>query len=171
MDEFQTSDFFIHWNGLLSNKTLLTYLKEKDTIIYLSLHIALKRFSDLFYRDEHVIHAGQNELQDLIACCGMLVTDYSSVSFDVLFLDKPVLYYHYDYPSEEYGPTNQYIDYLADLPGPVCYDTNTIVSKIIGYIENRYRFDPSCRKRRDRFFDYIDDHNCDRIFNTIKQAM
>jgi CDP-glycerol glycerophosphotransferase (TagB/SpsB family) len=39
---------------------------------------------------------GQKDLENEIELCNLFITDYSSISFDFMFQNKPVLYYTID---------------------------------------------------------------------------
>ena len=58
------------------------------------------------------------DLQEVLLGSALLVTDYSSVCWDFLFLDRPVLFYQFDL-DEFLERTGSYIDLRKDLFGPV----------------------------------------------------
>ena len=70
--------------------------------------------------------------------CSMLITDYSSVSWDVHYLAKPVLFYQFDY--DLYQQANgSYIDMTRDLFGDRCLDQECLVKNIKEYIEHNFK--------------------------------
>lgn len=77
---------------------------------------------------------------DMIYASDMVVSDYSCVMYEAGILDKPLYFYDYDY--EEYMSTRDiYMDYLAEVPGPVCYDAKSLAKAIEagGYDMDRLR--------------------------------
>lgn len=57
-----------------------------------------------------------HDLNDLMIASDILITDYSSISFDYSILEKPILLYTYDY--EEYAlKRGVYFDIREELPG------------------------------------------------------
>lgn len=61
-------------------------------------------------------------------------TDYSSVSWDVYYLGKPILFYQFDL--DKYNETNgSYIDMEKDLFGERCLTREELLPKIHEYYE------------------------------------
>lgn len=44
----------------------------------------------------HLISFGEVAVNEMLMRCRMLITDYSSVCWDVLYQDKPTLFYQFD---------------------------------------------------------------------------
>lgn len=65
----------------------------------------------------HDITRESRDTQELLMQTDVLITDYSSIYIDYLLLDRPMLFYHYDY--EEYLKTDRemYFDYQEVTPG------------------------------------------------------
>jgi len=62
----------------------------------------------------------------------LLITDYSNLFFDFAYLKKPIIYTQFDY--EEYRKTQYkkgYFDYTIHGFGPVCYNLECTITKII----------------------------------------
>src|SRR5690606_24065673 len=94
----------------------------------------------------------------------LMVTDYSSVSFDFAYLRKPILYFHFD--QEEFYRnhfTKGYFDYEEKGFGPVIKNFNDMVGELIKAIENDCQLDDLYRERIDSFFAYSDKNNSQRV--------
>ena len=85
----------------------------------------------------------------LIVASDLLITDYSSVFFDYLLLNKPIIFYCPD--SEEYLQKNGfYLDFPQDLPGDYCENFSQLLNVIehpnpdIDYEEFKKRYMESC---------------------------
>ena len=59
------------------------------------------------------------EIANLYALSDVLVTDYSSVMFDFLTVDKPIVIYAYDYERYVDDERGTYFSLLDDSPGQV----------------------------------------------------
>ncbi|MFT3888590.1 MAG: glycosyltransferase [Arachnia sp.] len=81
----------------------------------------------------------QLDTNTLLAAVDILISDYSSVYFDFLLTDRPVLFYIPD--QEEYAADRGVYFSFDELPGPVSEDTAEIASWInrIDDIEEQYR--------------------------------
>ena len=71
------------------------------------------------------------DTQELLDAADILVTDYSSCYIDYLFLDRPIIFYAYDY--EKYMETDRqlYFDYDYATPGPKCKNYDEFRSELI----------------------------------------
>lgn len=69
------------------------------------------------------------DVYPLLGYTDLLLTDYSSIYFDYLLLDRPVVFYPFDL--EEYRSTRGfYLDYEAVTPGPVATDFDELLESI-----------------------------------------
>lgn len=171
-DVFKESAYFKFWNALLSNDEFLSLIQKKHITVNFFLHFALSRFADCFNLPAEIQQVNDDNIQTLLGSCGLLVTDYSSVAFDVLLQNKPVIFAPFDYNEMiALRKGTPFIDYEKDLPGPVCYDVETTLRNIRKYIVNGYTIEPEYRERREKFFDYTDRHNSDRIFLEINKLI
>ena len=67
------------------------------------------------------------DIADLYVAADAMVTDYSSVFFDFVLTDKPMVFLAPDLT--EYRDDNRgfYLDYTSTVPGPVCLTTSEVV--------------------------------------------
>ena len=101
----------------------------------------------------------------------LLVSDYSSVTFDFAYLKKPLIYSQFDHDTffENQFYDKGYFNHKVDGFGEVTTDYDITVNKIIEYIKNDCKMDKKYLKRIDKFFKYHDDKNCERVYNEIKK--
>lgn len=65
----------------------------------------------------------------------ILITDYSSVFFDYLLMDKPIIFYPYDFDTYVRNDRELYVDnYDDETPGPKAYNLNELMDLIKVYI-------------------------------------
>ena len=170
---FVESEYFSFWNGLLSDKNFIEYIEKNSIIVYFFLHIILERFSKEFNStSKNIIFKNSDNLQDLLLDSGMLVTDYSSVSFDMLFQNKPVVYVPFDSKNmENLRGGGEYIDYQKDLPGELCFTVQETVSEIINRVEDNWNIPKKYQGRTLKFFDSIDGDNSKRVYHSIMDKL
>lgn len=107
--------------------------------------------------------------QDLLKISDCLVTDYSGVYFDFLLLQKPIIFYCYDYKEYLKDDRELYFNYFDDniTPGPKVKN----ITELMQSISNEMR-ESSYKKKITRakklFHKYQDDMNCARVYNFIK---
>ena len=107
--------------------------------------------------------------KDIISNTDILITDVSSIAFDVAYLKKPILYYHFDiddiYSYSAYEPG--YFNYLENGFGPVVKDSQTLASELIKIKKNNYKISKFYLRRVESFFEYNDEFNRERLIDLI----
>jgi CDP-glycerol glycerophosphotransferase len=63
--------------------------------------------------------SAHHDVTPLLELADALVTDYSSVMFDYALLDRPLVFFTYDYDEYVHEGRGTYFDLLAHAPGPV----------------------------------------------------
>jgi CDP-glycerol glycerophosphotransferase len=110
-------------------------------------HILLLKVHGLTYRyiredtslDDIIIIPDWFETNELLAAVDVLITDYSSIFFDFLVTQRPIIYYAYDL--EEYKrKRGMYLD-LEGMPGPICRTVDDVMSALrnIDEVHGKYR--------------------------------
>ncbi|MCE0846443.1 CDP-glycerol glycerophosphotransferase family protein [Buttiauxella sp. A2-C1_F] len=96
----------------------------------------------------------------------ILITDYSSISFDMAYLSKYTIYYQFDkdsYFSSGVVKNNKGkgFCYYENGFGPVCHSLTEVSDKIVAFFDNEW-----CGEYAQRFemnFKHIDGNNCQRL--------
>lgn len=107
--------------------------------------------------------------------CDLLITDYSSVSLKYLILNRPILFYLYDY--EEYNQLRGIeFDYFNPnvSPGEVCSTFDTLLESIEAFFSGKYFTDEWCSRRRKclkSHYSYPDGQASIRIWNLIEEEL
>ena len=70
------------------------------------------------------------DIADLYLAADVLVTDYSSVFFDFVITDKPMVFLAPDLASYRDDNRGFYLDYHETVPGPICLTTREVVESI-----------------------------------------
>ena len=169
IEEFRSSGFYKFWDSLLKDEEFLCFIEENNIRVKFFLHIGIERFYQCFDFPSKIDIATGENLQSLIATCGILVTDYSSVAFDILIQNKPVIFCPFDIDEmQKLRPGPQFIDFNTDLPGPICLTVAETVDEIRKSVMSNNALSRKAKERSSKYFDYIDKQNCDRIYNTVR---
>jgi CDP-glycerol glycerophosphotransferase (TagB/SpsB family) len=108
--------------------------------------------------------------REIIGEGSLLVTDYSSVSFDFAYLGKPLVYCQFDrsaFYSGDHTAREGYFDERCDGFGEVTETVEDTVDKIISYLESDCKPKEEYIKRKDAFFAFTDKENSKRIVEKI----
>ena len=107
------------------------------------------------------------DIQQMLLECDILLTDYSSVYFDFLLLDRPIIYIPYDL--EEYKRER---GLLYDFDEVTCGDKTLTQKQFIESIKNNLENPAKDELKRkeitERFHLYNDGKASERLFNFIK---
>jgi CDP-glycerol glycerophosphotransferase (TagB/SpsB family) len=167
------SEFFSQIRDFLVTSGLDGYLHAKGVRLDLYIHMWMREFFDDFKKEFDLQSVNLLpqiiDIQKIIVDSSLLITDYSSVCWDFLFLDKPVLFYQFDLDEYE-KKRGAYLDLKKDLFGPVAYDAASAVDLVRQFVENGYETE-KYRDQMDRMlkwaFAFRDDGNCERICKYI----
>ena len=161
---FEDSDFYCFYQGLLNHKRLLDKAEKMGYTIEFVPHPIFFPYIDRFSFPASVkVSNTEVVYRDIFARNKLLITDFSSVAFDFAYLEKPVIYTHFDKNHYAEG----YFDYERDGFGEVEYDLESTVDRIIEYMENGCELKEVFRKRIERFFVFHDTSNCQRVYEKI----
>lgn len=168
---FLKSSYFKHYSELLSNKEFSEFLSLNNIKVKFCLHAEFLRYWHLFdHSNPNIEFLGKDaNIHQLLMDTSLLITDYSSVFFDVAYMGKPTIFYHFDY--EEFRSkhlSEGYFSYERDGFGPIA----TTVDELISCIEynrgdNIFKMQPEFENRVSRFFPIRDNRNCERIYNEL----
>jgi CDP-glycerol glycerophosphotransferase len=104
-----------------------------DAVVLVRGHYNSVRAAENVDPDHRVIDVTRYpDIADLYVAADALVTDYSSVFFDFVLTDKPMVFLAPDLL--EYRDDNRgfYLDYHETVPGPVCLTTVEVVDTLRG---------------------------------------
>jgi CDP-glycerol glycerophosphotransferase (TagB/SpsB family) len=101
-----------------------------------------------------------------------LMSDYSSIFFDYLLLDRPVVFYPYDLDDYRKYSRALYDDYDTVTPGPKAYDAagmqRVLTSLLSSYDEQAQRHAAERATVRSRFYEHVDDGASARLFDALR---
>lgn len=169
--DFPRTQYCRAWNELLNSASLYHMLEENGCTLIFYPHIEMQKYmGDFHTSSDRVILADKSshDVQDLLMRCGMLITDYSSVFFDVAYLKKPVLYYQFD--EEEFYSFHYkkgYFDFRRDGFGAVCTTQEELLAQIDACLARSMTLDAQYQQRSERSFPLRDDENCRRTYDAI----
>lgn len=103
-----------------------------DYIILLRMHYLISENIDVTQYDGFVQDFSTYEdIRDLYLVSDTLITDYSSVFFDYAILNRPIVFFTYDLESYRDTLRGFYFDFEEDAPGPLLFDTDSIIEAVL----------------------------------------
>jgi CDP-ribitol ribitolphosphotransferase len=165
-EAFLESVYYYRYMNLIHNPRL-THILEKYNI---TLDFYPHYRAQVYFNNDHLevsdhirfIELGDETVQDLLINHSLLVTDYSSVSFDFTLMNKPVIYYHFDvkrfFKKGKLRPI--YETFIGDIAKQEEELIDLIEESIDSHFMNNYN-DVS------GIFEYQDHQNRERIYNAV----
>ncbi|PEL42221.1 teichoic acid biosynthesis protein B [Bacillus toyonensis] len=169
-EQLEESNYWQTYMSFLQSKELHQILEEQDLTLTFFPHYQTQKLGaemPVFHERIKVMKQGEETVQSLLKRHRLLITDYSTVSFDFAYMSKYVIFNQFDYNefySRHYneGPIN----HKQDLFGPVVTDSDKILQSILQYFKGEglpYNFQGKEKKYlvKDRRL------HCEAIFKKI----
>jgi len=118
------------------------------------------------------IDAG-GDIYEKLGSYSMIISDYSSIAFDFVLLDRPAIFHWFDL--EEYLETDAGVreDIREVSPGPQVKEWSDVLAAVEEYAKNPEKDGEWRRRVRDYFYDMSvnDENNSERLTNEIKRRL
>ncbi|MFR2033028.1 MAG: CDP-glycerol glycerophosphotransferase family protein [Agathobacter sp.] len=154
-------------------KKLDTFLEKNNSVMLIKVHhlqdmsfLNVVNFRNIFYindSDLRKINAQTNELLENADC---LLTDYSSVFYEYLMLDRPIGFLLGD--MDKYNRGFNMENPLDYMPGTKIYDIDQLFDFIVNMDNEKIKYEKERKKMCDLTFKYQDDKNSERLWNWIR---
>ncbi|EKL1640272.1 CDP-glycerol glycerophosphotransferase family protein, partial [Campylobacter jejuni] len=130
--DFTKSLYFQKWQEFLCSKKLENLAKKYGYGVVFIPHPQVRIYLDDFNLPSYIITSYKTSMQELFCKSSLMITDYSSVAFEMAILNKPVLYYQFDKDEffAKHSYTQGYFNYEKDGFGEVFEDINILFKKI-----------------------------------------
>ena len=103
------------------------------------------------------------DVNDILPAADILITDYSSIIFDWLLLDRPIIYYVYD--KDDYaGDRGMYYPFDEYIYGAVCQTED----ELIDAVSKADMMDAKRSAFREKFMSACDGHATERVAALIR---
>lgn len=170
--DFKETDYYKTYIKLLKDKTLDNLLSKNGYRLKFLLHPVFLPHIDLFKECEteniKIIDSKNNRYCDLFNECAMLVTDYSSIYFDVAKMKKPIVFFQFDrdyFFKHHYSQS--FFSYENDAFGEIITEREKLLEKLQYYINNNFKLEEKYLDRIDKTFAFVDNKNSQRIMKEV----
>lgn len=168
---FKNTEYYQKWNSLLNSNELYQILNKYNKKLIFYPHRNMQPYlKDFVTNNDRIIIANfpNYDVHKLLNSSSLLLTDYSSVAMDFAYLNKPIIYYQFDYEKfRKHHMEEGYFSYQRDGFGEIGKDEGTIIKIIETNICNEYKLLPKYKDRINEFFDIRDSKNCERTYDEI----
>ena len=172
-------DYFKNFYYIISSGKLYKELENYNTTVYLSFHRLVRekdiiKFKNLVEEKPLIEFIGQHEISECLGRASLVVTDFSSIIFDLMYRKKPYIIYIpdcYDYNLKKiYKP--DYWGLIEAMKNDTiqfenkAFSVSETINKMIFYIQNNFALDEKLErfyqkfgfkmeKSIDKFIDYL----------------
>ncbi|MFS0754943.1 CDP-glycerol glycerophosphotransferase family protein [Noviherbaspirillum sp. 1P10PC] len=170
--DFYASAYATQWKEALHSQKLRELSEQHGFKIIFFPHPNVAMYLDWFEVPAHVEIMKQGpagSMQAVFRRAAMLVTDYSSVAFEMALLDKPTVYFQFDRATHfSGGHTTEkgYYDYDDHGFGPCVYNSVELADTIT-FLAKNSGMPPTYQARVEKTFVLRDGQNCQRTFEAI----
>ncbi len=111
------------------------FAQNHDLVVVVKLHPYVNQPPPAFLWPHVMVYDASKDAAPLLKLADLLVTDYSSIYFDYLLLDRPVVFFPYDFDKYYRYDRSFLFDYDEYTPGPKCFDQSTFLATILRELE------------------------------------
>jgi CDP-glycerol glycerophosphotransferase (TagB/SpsB family) len=154
-------------SGFLDMAKLSEFAIKRKVLFVFKFHPSVHCIEEFGLFDNIIYYDNTKDIQPLLKAADILVTDYSSVYIDYLLLDRPIIFFAYNY--EKYAEARGFIfDYKSMAPGPICYSQDQLHDAIANYVSGRTDEFAGKREEIRKFaFKYEDGNASERIWDFV----
>ena len=139
---------------LINNKELIEALTKKNITLYFTLHHQVKRLKRYFITSKNVEYIVENDIFECLAKTNLVITDFSSIIFDMICRKKPYIIYIPDAKDPQIKTIYSY-NYFKNIQlfkknsfnfVNKFFDLHDAINKSIYYINNNFKLEEKIKK-------------------------
>lgn len=179
-DSFGNTEYFRKWKEFLLSGELRSFAQSHRMRIVFYPHPTMQNYIRNFQkiengngRDRTIVIADADDwkLNELIAESDLLITDYSSVFFDFIYMKKPVIFYQFD--RKKYRRFHYREGYFSYEKNPFAHTYETaedVLKELERITDASFQVSEEYLAAHKRYFPVYDDKNCERTWEIIKNV-
>ena len=148
------------------------YLSEINALMIVKIHhlqnmrfIKMKKLKNIIYINDNFLQENNIVLNQLLTVADIMLTDYSSVFYDYLVLNRPIGFLISDI--NEYTRGFLMENPLDEMPGEKIHDLQSLKIFLSSCINGKDTYENERANIRKKVFVYNDDKNSERLFKWI----
>jgi len=150
------------------------FLLKKDLKFYIKIHPFDKlpnSILDKLSESQNIFIIKNDDIYEVLTDFDILITDYSSIYFDYLLLDRPIIFAPFDKNSYLKNEREFYYNYDDITPGPQAKNWKELMQHIDNYIENSNLFFEERMLIKNKFHKYQDSNSSKRVVESIRHLI
>ena len=166
------TDLFIPYG--FDVKKFDTFLNYRNIELHIKLHPFSKVSTELLEAIKQSDKINLIKVDDIYGVLNqydMLITDYSSIYFDYLLLDRPIVFAPFDKTKYLKNDRELYFEYDEVTPGPKASNWLEVIKYIENYLDNSSLFKKDRLAMKNRFHLYQDNKSSKRTYEAIERLL
>ena len=155
---FESSQYLSSINALLNSQKLKDLVDQGTRVVFIP-HARCLKYLDLFKIPSHIVCGVDKPFQDVFAESDILVTDFSSTSFEFAYMDKPTLVYIPDKNYVNNHLKNYKMENISKYPHLTMCNSN---AQFFSTLESLVKGNDKCDFAY-KTFQYVDTDNTKRL--------
>lgn len=172
-EKFMETDYYKSYFDLLNSHRLQEMIEMHNIKLKFFIHPKFKEYIGKFStrnKNINIYEYGEVKVNDLLMKSSMLITDYSSVAWDMYYQKKPIVFYQFDI--EDYNKyQGSYLNMETELFGDQVFEAKELIQTIQEYIARDFKEKDEYANIRSKYFTHIDKNNCERTYNAIVEKI
>ncbi len=167
---FAQSEFFRNWYSFFHSSKLKSLCHQSGYNVVFHPHPGFADYLELFELPDNIFLSTTESIQKLLKRSQILLTDFSSIAFDMAFMQRAVLYYHFENRvqfSEGQNRHSGYFEHARDGFGPICTTEEELLKQLANILANNGQMAAPYRERAAKTFDLRDGKCCARAVEAI----
>jgi len=157
--------------GKIDLKEIDLLMEKTDSLFLLKLHAGTQLKNLTVNYKNIILIPSEVDITFIVKHTDILITDYSSIYFDFLLLDRPVILFPFDIDKYIAEDRELYFDYDKIVAGPKAYNFNDLLMEMEKTLDNYDSYDKKYKQQRGKVknmaFKYDDGNSSERIFNFL----
>ncbi len=171
--EIPKTGYFRHWIAFLQDSELAEIAATYHVRFIFFPHREMQKYMQYFPESTDYLEIADGhkyDVQDLLKRAALMITDYSSVNFDMLYMKKPVIYYQFDYEQFREGQYAEGYFHYQDNPFAHSFrNAPEVFAELREYIGRGYKVSEQYLKAHSEYFPLFDQNNCERVYQVAEQ--
>ena len=170
--DFMLTDYAVHWKSFIHSEELKKITNDGIKVIF-ALHKNIEPYLDEFNIPSYIEQwRSENcSIQELFLKSTLLITDYSSIAFEMAYIEKQIIYYQFDeheFFSGKHTFSKGYFDYRKHAFGPVVTTEEDLTNALKEIVKNDFAIQEPYFSRIKNVYPYRDGKCCERTFQAIE---
>lgn len=169
--DVKSSDFMQNWMNLLNGEGMKRLIDQYNLEVIFYPHRNMQsHLAEFSVQNPKITLASSDthDMQELMKSAEMMITDYSSVYFDMFYMKKPVIFYQFDEEEfRSYHYEEGWFDYHNNSFGESYKTSEEVLQALEKLICDNYKVSEEFEIAHKKEFRFYDRYNSKRVYEVL----